>query len=42
MSRQQALYPWRAEGALDTPTGDWAFHDGAAGQGPALPTDEPP
>ena len=40
--RQQVLYLWLAEGALDTPTVAWAFHDGCDGRGPALPGDEPP
>lgn len=42
MERQQVLYLWLAEGALDTPTVGWAFHDGTAGKGPGLPTAEPP
>ncbi|MDG2333882.1 MAG: hypothetical protein P8Q97_06620 [Myxococcota bacterium] len=42
MERQQILYLWLAEGALDTPTIGWAFHDGAKGQGPSLPATEPP
>lgn len=40
--RQQVLYLWLAEGALDTPTVAWAFHDGTQGRGPALPDAEPP
>ena len=40
--RQQVLYLWLAEGALDTKAVGWAFHDGAAGKGPALPETEPP
>ncbi len=40
--RQQILYLWLSEGALDTPVVGWAFHDGAAGFGPALPDEEPP
>ena len=40
--RQQVLYLWLAEGALDTETVAWAFHDGTAGAGPQLPNDEPP
>ena len=40
--RQQVLYLWLAEGALDTETVGWAFHDGTAGAGPQLPEDEPP
>jgi len=42
MQRQQILYLWLAEGALDTQTVGWAFHDGTRGQGPALPEGEPP
>jgi hypothetical protein len=42
MERQQILYLWLAEGALDTNAIGWAFHDGARGQGPALPSAEPP
>ena len=41
-TRQQVLYLWLAEGALDTPVVGWAFHDGTAGRGPALPGGEPP
>lgn len=40
--RQQVLYLWLAEGALDTETVGWAFHDGASGKGPPLPETEPP
>ena len=40
--RQQILYLWLAEGAIDTETVGWAFHDGTADKGPGLPTDEPP
>jgi hypothetical protein len=40
--RQQVLYLWLSEGALDTPVVGWAFHDGAAGRGPRLPGEEPP
>lgn len=40
--RQQVLYLWLAEGALDTPVVAWAFHDGTAGAGPGLPGAEPP
>lgn len=40
--RQQVLYLWLAEGAIDTETIGWAFHDGTAGQGPALPAGDPP
>ncbi|MEM7218140.1 MAG: hypothetical protein AAF515_07225 [Pseudomonadota bacterium] len=42
MSRQQVLYLWLAEGALDTATVGWSFYDGSAGRGPALPEAEPP
>ena len=42
MERQQILYLWLSEGALDTSAIGWAFHDGTKGQGPALPTSEPP
>lgn len=42
MKRQQILYLWLAEGALDTPTISWAFFDGASGKGPSLPAAEPP
>ena len=42
MQRQQVLYLWLAEGALDTGTIAWAFYDGTQGQGPALPSCEPP
>ncbi len=40
--RQQVLYLWLAEGALDMPVVAWAFHDGAAGSGPGLPEGDPP
>jgi hypothetical protein len=40
--RQQILYLWLAEGALDTETVGWAFHDGAAGKGPGVPDADPP
>lgn len=40
--RQQVLYLWLAEGALDTETVGWAFHDGSSGTGPQLPEAEPP
>jgi len=40
--RQQVLYLWLAEGALDTPVVGWAFHDGTGGRGPALADGEPP
>ena len=42
MERQQILYLWLAEGALDTNAIGWAFHDGSKGRGPSLPTTEPP
>lgn len=42
MHRQQVLYLWLAEGALDTATIAWAFHDGTKGKGPGLPDCEPP
>ena len=40
--RQQILYLWLAEGALDTPVVGWAFHDGTEGKGPPLPEGKPP
>ena len=40
--RQQVLYLWLAEGALDTAAIAWAFYDGTKGQGPQLPDVEPP
>ena len=42
MKRQQVLYLWLAEGALDTAVVAWAFFDGSRGTGPALPESEPP
>ena len=42
MNRQQVLYLWLAEGAMDTGTIAWAFYDGTKGEGPALPDCEPP
>lgn len=41
-ARQQVLYLWLAEGALDTETVGWAFHDGTSGTGPQLPEGDPP
>ena len=39
--RQQLLYLWLTESALDAETVAWAFYDGAKGAGPALaPPDE--
>lgn len=40
--RQQILYLWLAESALDTETVGWAFHDGASGKGPGIPDADPP
>jgi hypothetical protein len=40
--RQQVLYLWLAEGALDNETVGWAFHDGTSGKGPGVPATEPP
>ena len=40
--RQQVLYLWLAEGALDTATIAWALHDGCEGLGPGVPEGEPP
>ncbi len=40
--RQQILYLWLAEGALDTKVVGWAFHDGTQGQGTSLPEARPP
>ena len=42
MKRQQILYLWLGEGALDTPTVGWAFYDGTKGSGPELPEAQPP
>ena len=41
-NRQQVLHLWTVEAALDTTVIAWAFYDGTGGEGPALPTDEPP
>lgn len=40
--RQQILYLWLAEGALDTNVVGWAFHDGTRQRGPGLPEGQPP
>lgn len=40
--RQQILYLWLAESALDSKTVAWALHDGSGGRGPALPDADPP
>lgn len=42
MERQQVLYLWLAEGALDTATVAWAFFDGAKGQSLTLKKEQPP
>ena len=42
MKRQQILYLWLSEGALDTAVSGGAFFDGAKGAGPTLPEVEPP
>ena len=42
MKRQQVLYLWLAEGALDTATVAWSLYDGSSGKGPGLPDGEPP
>ena len=42
MTKQQVLYLWLAEGALDMPVVAWAFHDGAAGGGLPIPGEDPP
>ena len=36
--RQQLLYLWLAESALDTEVVAWAVYDGAKGDGPELPS----
>ena len=40
--RQQVLYLWLAEAALVMPVVAWAFHDGTKGEGPGLPSGDPP
>lgn len=40
--RQQVLYLWLDTSALDGRALGWAFHDGTAGEGPALPEAKPP
>jgi hypothetical protein len=40
--RQQILYLWLAESALDAHVVAWAFHDGSQGHGPAIPASDPP
>jgi hypothetical protein len=42
MKRQQVLYLWLAEGALDTATVAWAFFDGAKGASDTLNEAQPP
>ena len=42
MQRQQVLYLWLAEGALDTATVAWSFYDGSKAAGPSLPEAQPP
>ncbi len=38
--KQQILYLWLAENALDTDVIGWAFHDGKSGSGPAITLDK--
>jgi len=40
--RQQVLYLWLAESALDADVVAWAFHDGSRGAGASLPAGDPP
>ena len=40
--RQQLLYLWLAESALDAETVAWALYDGAQGKGFALPSAKDP
>lgn len=40
--RQQILYLWLSEGALDNNVVGWAFHDGTGGHGTGLPDTKPP
>lgn len=42
MIRQQVLYLWLSEGALDTETVAWAMYDGTAGRSIGLPEGQPP
>ena len=42
MIRQQILYLWLAEGALDSKTVGWSFYDGASGAGTGIPDKQPP
>ena len=42
MIRQQILYLWMGGSSLDDGVIGWAFHDGADGDGPALPDADPP
>lgn len=40
--RQQLLFLWLAEAALDALVVGWAFHDGADGHGTPAPEGSPP
>ncbi len=40
--RQQVLFLYTAESAMDTPVIGWAFHDGTSGSGPGLGESSPP
>jgi len=40
--RQQLLYLWLAESALDAEAVAWALYDGAQGKGLALPKEKDP
>ena len=40
--KQQVLYLWLAESALDTAVIGWAFYDGTSGDSPTIPLEDPP
>lgn len=41
-ARQQILYLWLSESALDSEVVAWAFHDGTKGEGDPPPEGDPP
>jgi hypothetical protein len=42
VTKQQVLYLWLAEGALDMQVIAWAFHDGTGDKAPGIPGGDPP
>ncbi len=40
--RQQVLFVWTSESAMDSAVIGWAFYDGTDGAGPPTPDESPP